>query len=53
VVKAASNSEVDRLVRGLPAWGALKWKVTALESFSGRAAHDSQVLGELKKLSMK
>ncbi len=53
IVKAASNDEVDKLLRSLPAWGALKWKVTALESIAGRAAQDRAFLNELKKATMK
>ncbi len=53
VVKASSNKEVDRLLRTLPAWGALQWKVTPLETFSGRASHEQEILGELKKMTMK
>ncbi len=53
VVRASSNKEVDRMLRTLPAWGAMQWKVTALESFSGRASHEQEILGELKKMTMK
>ena len=53
IVEASSNNEVDKLLRSLPAWGALKWKVTALESFSGRAAQEREILNELKKTTMK
>lgn len=53
IVEASSNDEVDRLLRNLPAWGALKWKVTALESFAGRAAQEREILNELKKTTKK
>jgi hypothetical protein len=53
IVEASSNAEVDKLLRSLPAWGALKWKVTALESFAGRAAQEREILDELKKTTMK
>ena len=49
VVEAASNEEVDRLLRTLPAWGVLKWQVTALQTFAGRAAHEREVVKDLKK----
>jgi ABC-type oligopeptide transport system substrate-binding subunit len=53
VVKASSNQEVDKMLRSLPAWGALKWKVTALESIAGRAAQEREILGQLKKMIAK
>ncbi len=53
IVEASSNSEVDKIIRSLPAWGALKWKVTALESFAGRAAQERENLSALKKAVMK
>ncbi|GAB4377720.1 MAG: hypothetical protein Kow0042_25860 [Calditrichia bacterium] len=53
IMQAASNSEVDKLLRSLPAWGALKWKVTALETLSGRAAQERSVLNDLKKMMPK
>ncbi len=53
IVKAWSNQEVDKMLRGLPAWGALKWKVTALESFAVRAAQERDLLGQLKEMTGK
>ena len=53
IVEASSNDEVDKLLRSLPAWGALKWKVTALQSFAGRAAQEREILNELKKTTKK
>lgn len=53
IVEASSNNEVDKLLRSLPAWGALKWKVTALETFAGRAAQEREILNELKKTTKK
>ncbi|MFQ5769389.1 MAG: muconolactone Delta-isomerase family protein [bacterium] len=53
IVEASSNEEVDKLLRSLPAWGAMDWKVTALESFAGRAAQEREILNELKKTTMK
>ncbi|RMD97568.1 MAG: hypothetical protein D6814_09230 [Calditrichaeota bacterium] len=53
VMQAASNSEVDKTLRSLPAWSALKWKVTALESLSGRMAQERAILEQLKKMTMK
>lgn len=48
IVDAASNEEVDRLLRNIPMWGALKWKVTPLQSFEGRAAQERQIVKQLK-----
>jgi len=53
IVEASSNKEVDKFLRSLPAWGVLKWKVTALETFVGRATPEREILGELKKAMMK
>ncbi len=53
IVQASSNQEVDKMLRSLPAWGALKWKVTALESFAGRAAQEREILSQLKKTTVK
>ena len=49
VLEASSNEEADQLLRNIPAWGALKWKVTPLQSFEGRAAHERKVLADIKK----
>ena len=53
VVQASSNSEVDKILRSLPAWGALNWEVTALESLEGRATQERAILAELKKMAAK
>ena len=49
IAEAASNEELDRLLRGLPAWGVLEWHVTPLQSFAGRAAQDRDVVKRFKK----
>lgn len=49
IVEASSNDEVDRLVRDIPAWGALDWTVTPLQSFSGRASKERDVLERLRE----
>jgi hypothetical protein len=49
IAEAASNEELDRLLRGLPAWGVLEWHVTPLQSFAGRAAQDRDVVKQFKK----
>ena len=48
VVDAKSHDEVDRMLRGLPAWGVFSWKVTALQSFAGRAKMEEQNLEKIK-----
>ena len=49
ILEAASNEDADQLLRKLPAWGVLQWKVTPLQSFAGRAAQERGVVEELKK----
>lgn len=49
IVEAASNEELDRLLRSIPAWGVLEWHVTPLQSFAGRAAQDRDVVKQFKK----
>ena len=48
IIEAASNDEADKFIRGLPAWHLLKWKVTALQSFAGRAAMEAGVVKQMK-----
>lgn len=49
ILEAASNEEADQLLRKIPAWGALDWDVTPLQSFAGRAAQERAVTEGLKK----
>ena len=49
IVEAASNEEVDQLLRSLPIWGGMEWKVIPLQSFSGREGMEKNILGEIKK----
>ena len=49
IVEAASNEELDRLLRSIPAWGVLEWHVTPLQSFAGRAAQERDVVKRFKK----
>lgn len=49
IADAPSNEELDEMLRKLPAWGVLKWQVTALQSFAGRATQERKILTELKK----
>ena len=48
IIEAASNDEADRLVRDMPAWGLLDWKVTPLQSIEARAEMERKVVQTLK-----
>ena len=49
IAEAASNEELDQVLRRIPAWGVLKWHVTPLQSFAGRAAQERKIVEQLKK----
>jgi len=49
ILEASSHEEADQLLRDLAAWGVLKWAVTPLQSFGGRAKKERRVLKEFKK----
>jgi|SRR5262245_22809492 hypothetical protein len=49
IVEAASNDEVDQLLRNIPMWGVLNWEVTALQSFEGRASQERRAVQQAKK----
>jgi hypothetical protein len=49
ILEAPSNEEADRILRDIPAWGVLKWKVTPLQSFEGRASQERNILATIKK----
>ena len=51
IAEAASNEELDRMLRSLPAWGVLKWEVSALQTFAGRAEQEREIVEELKGAS--
>ena len=48
VVGAKSKDEVTELVRALPAWGIMQWKVTPLETFTHRADIEKKVVQGLR-----
>ena len=48
IVDAKSNEEVDALLCALPMWGVLKWQVTPLQSFKGRARIEREALRSFK-----
>jgi hypothetical protein len=45
IAEAASNDDLDAMLRELPAWGVFEWQVTALQSFAGRAAIEKAAVG--------
>ena len=49
IVEAASNEEVDVMLRKLPMWGVLDWEVTALQTFSGRAVQEQSIVKGSKR----
>jgi hypothetical protein len=49
ILEASSNDEVDQILRDIPAWGVLKWKVTALQSFEARANKERSIVEALKR----
>lgn len=48
IMEAASNDEVDRVLRDLPLWGSTRWDVTPLQTLKARAEMEREVLGRLK-----
>ncbi len=49
IAEAASNEELDQMLRRLPLWGSLDWEVSALQTFSGRADQGRSIIKELRK----
>src|SRR5205085_10488436 len=48
IIEAASNDEADRVVRDMPLWGALEWKVTPLQSVEARKEIEQAVMQALR-----
>ncbi|UCG52734.1 MAG: hypothetical protein JSW58_04065 [Candidatus Latescibacterota bacterium] len=48
IVEAESNQDLDRMLRTLPMWSVMDWKVVPLESIAGRAEIERKIVGELK-----
>ena len=48
IMEAGSNDEADRIVRDMPAWGLLEWKVTPLQSVEARAEMERKAINALK-----
>ena len=49
ILEASSNEEAGRIIRKIPLWPLLKWKVTPLQSFEGRAEQERRTVEMLKK----
>jgi muconolactone delta-isomerase len=48
IIEAASNDEADRIVRDMPLWGAMEWKVTPLQSVEARKAIEQAAVQALR-----
>ena len=48
IFEARSNGELDQMLRQLPAWGQLEWEVVPLQSFSGRAEQEKEIVEQLR-----
>jgi hypothetical protein len=48
IIDAANNDEADKLIRSIPSWPVLQWKVTPLQSFSARADIERAVVAAIK-----
>jgi hypothetical protein len=51
IIEATSNDEADRIIRDVPTWGVLEWRVTPLQSFEARAEMERRVVQALKSSS--
>ena len=51
VIEAESNEEVDKMIMSLPMWGLLKWTVSPLHTFAGRAAQDKMNAEKIKSMT--
>jgi muconolactone delta-isomerase len=49
IAEAASHDELDKMLRGIPAWGVFDWQVTPLQSFGGRAALEKAFVDDVDK----
>jgi hypothetical protein len=48
IIEAPSHDDADRIVRDMPAWGLLEWKVTPLQSVEARAEMERKVVQALR-----
>jgi predicted alpha/beta-hydrolase family hydrolase len=49
IVEAKDNAEVSNLLQQLPFWGALKWTVTPLDTYSERLEQIQEQVARMKK----
>ena len=50
VIEAESNGELDKMIMSLPMWGLMKWTVSPLHTFAGRAAQDKMNVEKIKSM---
>ncbi|MDE1861686.1 MAG: hypothetical protein KGI33_02110 [Thaumarchaeota archaeon] len=43
VMEASSNEEVGKILKAIPFWGMVKWKVTPLQSFKSALEQDGSI----------
>ena len=49
ILEASSNDEAGRIIRNIPLWPMLKWKVIPLQSIEGREKQEHRTVEMLKK----
>jgi hypothetical protein len=50
IVEAESNHDVDRMLRSLPLWPLVQWKVIPLESAAGRLEIERENVKKMKAM---
>ncbi len=48
IAEAASHEELDLMLREIPLWPVMQWRVKALHTWTGRAAYEQEALQKLK-----
>jgi muconolactone delta-isomerase len=48
IIEAASNDEADRIVRDMPLWAGMEWKVTPLQSVEARKSMEQTTVQALR-----
>ena len=43
VVEASSNEELGKMLKSIPFWGMVKWKITPLQSFKSALEQDGHI----------
>jgi hypothetical protein len=49
IIESSSNAELDEILRNIPVWGSMDWKVTPLQTFKGRAEKERAAFEGLRK----